>query len=69
MELYLEKGNKKYYVKDSFRKRKGICKQCQKELIGQTKVLLCDTGYDVISEIEPHCVGMFHTECLDIYEL
>lgn len=69
MKLYLEKDNKKYYVKDSFRKIKATCKQCQKELIGETKVLLCDTGYDVISEIEPHCVGMFHKECLCDYHI
>jgi hypothetical protein len=71
MELIKTIGIKKYYIDESIRKRSaGYCKLCCVGFVKNDtiKTLFCDSGIDDLDEIEPHCVGIFHENCFELFE-
>jgi hypothetical protein len=71
MELIKKIGIKNYYTKESIRMRSiGYCKSCCVGFKQNDEIitLFCDSGLDELDEIEPHCVGVFHKNCFDLFE-
>jgi len=69
MEVFLKDKLKTYFITKGIRKRSvGYCKMCNADLIKGDKIitLFCDAGIDDLNKIDPHCVGIFHEDCIII---
>jgi hypothetical protein len=61
--------SKTFIKKEVVRRKSAFCGHCLNQIqIGEKAIILkCNTHYDIISELEPHVVGVFHNECVEIF--